>query len=92
MSLHVRLCRILITCVLYLCVLLLGLDAPLHQYPVSEWRLSGLELLQLNSKDLDRLGVLKIGHQELILEAVEKLCSLVRAEAESCVFVYNMYP
>ncbi|XP_070777003.1 connector enhancer of kinase suppressor of ras 1 [Enoplosus armatus] len=53
-----------------------GLDAPLHQYPVSEWHLSGLDLLQLTSQDLAKLGVHKIGHQELILEAVEKLCSL----------------
>ncbi|XP_040916570.1 connector enhancer of kinase suppressor of ras 1 [Toxotes jaculatrix] len=53
-----------------------GLDAPLHQYPVSEWHLSGLDLLQLTSQDLEKLGVYKIGHQELILEAVEKLCSL----------------
>ncbi|XP_073338830.1 connector enhancer of kinase suppressor of ras 1 [Pagrus major] len=53
-----------------------GLDAPLHQYQVSEWRLSGLDLLQLTSQDLEKLGVHKIGHQELILEAVEKLCSL----------------
>uniref|UniRef100_A0A3Q1IDU2 Connector enhancer of kinase suppressor of Ras 1 n=1 Tax=Anabas testudineus TaxID=64144 RepID=A0A3Q1IDU2_ANATE len=53
-----------------------GLDAPLHQYPVSEWHLSGLDLLQLTSQDLEKLGVQKIGHQELILEAVEKLCSL----------------
>ncbi|XP_068608003.1 connector enhancer of kinase suppressor of ras 1 [Brachionichthys hirsutus] len=53
-----------------------GLDAPLRQYPVSEWHLSGLDLLQLTSNDLEKLGVYKIGHQELILEAVEKLCSL----------------
>uniref|UniRef100_A0A3B4WSJ5 Connector enhancer of kinase suppressor of Ras 1 n=1 Tax=Seriola lalandi dorsalis TaxID=1841481 RepID=A0A3B4WSJ5_SERLL len=53
-----------------------GLDAPLHQYSVSEWHLSGLDLLQLTSQDLEKLGVRKIGHQELILEAVEKLCSL----------------
>ncbi|XP_035797790.2 connector enhancer of kinase suppressor of ras 1 isoform X2 [Amphiprion ocellaris] len=53
-----------------------GLDAPLHQYPLSEWHLSGMDLLQLTSLDLERLGVHKIGHQELILEAVEKLCSL----------------
>ncbi|XP_047467896.1 connector enhancer of kinase suppressor of ras 1 [Mugil cephalus] len=53
-----------------------GLDAPLHQYPVSEWNLSGLELLQLTSQELEKLGVTKIGHQELILEAVEKLCCL----------------
>lgn len=59
------------------CVLLPGLDAPLHQYAVSEWHLSGLDLLQLTSQDLEKLGIHKIGHQELILEAVEKLCSLV---------------
>uniref|UniRef100_A0A3B3TZA9 Connector enhancer of kinase suppressor of Ras 1 n=1 Tax=Poecilia latipinna TaxID=48699 RepID=A0A3B3TZA9_9TELE len=53
-----------------------GLDAPTDQYQVSEWHLSGLDLLQLTSQDLEVLGVQKIGHQELILEAVEKLCSL----------------
>ncbi|XP_035024603.2 connector enhancer of kinase suppressor of ras 1 [Hippoglossus stenolepis] len=53
-----------------------GLDAPLHQYPVSEWHLSGLDLLQLTSRELEELGVRKIGHQELVLESVEKLCSL----------------
>lgn len=54
-----------------------GLDAPINQYPVSEWHLSGVELLQLTSQDLERLGIHKIGHQEVILEAVEKLCTLV---------------
>ncbi|XP_053192218.1 connector enhancer of kinase suppressor of ras 1 [Scomber japonicus] len=58
------------------CEWLQGLDAPLQHYPVSEWHLSGLDLLQLNSENLEKLGVHKIGHQELILEAVEKLCSL----------------
>ncbi|XP_057714954.1 connector enhancer of kinase suppressor of ras 1 isoform X2 [Corythoichthys intestinalis] len=53
-----------------------GLDAPLHRYALSEWHLTGLDLLQLTSEDLDRLGVSKIGHQELLLDAVEKLCSL----------------
>ncbi|XP_026160614.1 connector enhancer of kinase suppressor of ras 1 isoform X2 [Mastacembelus armatus] len=53
-----------------------GLDTPLHQYSVSEWRLSGVDLLQLTSQELEKLGVHKIGHQELLLEAVEKLCSL----------------
>lgn len=55
-----------------------GLDAPLSQYQVDEWRLTGMDLLQLTSQDLEGMGVHKIGHQELILEAVEKLCSLVR--------------
>ncbi|KAJ3613428.1 hypothetical protein NHX12_019677 [Muraenolepis orangiensis] len=53
-----------------------GLDSPIQQYPFSDWELSGDSLLQLTSEDLQRLGVHKIGHQELILEAVEKLCSL----------------
>ncbi|KAF6717791.1 Connector enhancer of kinase suppressor of ras 1 [Oryzias melastigma] len=53
-----------------------GLDAPVSQYPISEWNLSGVELLQLTSQDLEKLGVQKIGHQEVILEAVEKLCTL----------------
>ncbi|XP_015235498.1 PREDICTED: connector enhancer of kinase suppressor of ras 1 [Cyprinodon variegatus] len=53
-----------------------GLDAPIDQYPVAEWHLSGMDLLQLTSLDLESLGVHKIGHQELILDAVEKLCSL----------------
>ncbi|KAK9959964.1 hypothetical protein ABG768_010048 [Culter alburnus] len=53
-----------------------GLDAPLHQYSLSEWQLSGSDLLQLSSSRLEKLGVHKIGHQELILEAVEKLCAL----------------
>jgi len=58
-------------------VCLLGLDAPLQQYLFSEWQLSGSDLLQLSSSTLEKLGVHKIGHQELILEAVEKLCALV---------------
>ncbi|XP_046903230.1 connector enhancer of kinase suppressor of ras 1 [Hypomesus transpacificus] len=53
-----------------------GLDASLQQYHVSDWHLCGLDLLQLSSQDLENLGVTKIGHQEIILEAVEKLCSL----------------
>uniref|UniRef100_A0A9J8AKC1 Connector enhancer of kinase suppressor of Ras 1 n=2 Tax=Cyprinus carpio TaxID=7962 RepID=A0A9J8AKC1_CYPCA len=52
------------------------LDAPLQQYSVSEWHLSGSDLLHLSSTRLEKLGVHKIGHQELILEAVEKLCAL----------------
>ncbi|XP_072545011.1 connector enhancer of kinase suppressor of ras 1 [Salminus brasiliensis] len=53
-----------------------GLDASLHQYAFEEWKLGGEDLLQLSSHRLETLGVHKIGHQELILEAVEKLCSL----------------
>ncbi|KAI4897038.1 hypothetical protein NFI96_014397, partial [Prochilodus magdalenae] len=56
--------------------LCLGLDSSLQQYAFEKWKLSGTDLLQLSSQQLDKLGVQKIGHQELILEAVEKLCSL----------------
>ncbi|XP_056281881.1 connector enhancer of kinase suppressor of ras 1 isoform X2 [Pseudoliparis swirei] len=66
------------------CAWLQGLDAPLHQYPVSEWHLSGLDLLQLTCEDLEKLEVHKIGHQELILEAVEKLCSLTYGIGGDC--------
>lgn len=53
-----------------------GLDAPLQEYSISEWKLSGSDLLHLSTARLEKLGVHKIGHQELILDAVEKLCAL----------------
>lgn len=37
--------------------------------------INGQQLLNLQSDDLERLGVIKIGHQEIILEAVEYLRS-----------------
>lgn len=50
-----------------------------------------MDLLQLTSQDLEKLGVHKIGHQELILEAVEKLCSLVSKKARVvCVCVQSV--
>lgn len=79
-------------CTLHPALLCPGLDAPLHQYPVSEWHLSGLDLLQLTSQELEKLGVHKIGHQELILEAVEKLCALVRVGEESWEYEFSMCP
>ncbi|XP_066528175.1 connector enhancer of kinase suppressor of ras 1 isoform X2 [Hoplias malabaricus] len=53
-----------------------GLDVSLQQYTFEEWKLNGAALLQLSCAQLEKMGVHKIGHQELILEAVEKLCSL----------------
>ncbi|MCJ8736605.1 hypothetical protein PDJAM_G00014320 [Pangasius djambal] len=53
-----------------------GLDASLQQYAFEQWRLCGEDLLHLSSQQLEQLGVHKIGHQELILEAVEKLCTM----------------
>uniref|UniRef100_A0A4W4EEJ2 Connector enhancer of kinase suppressor of Ras 1 n=1 Tax=Electrophorus electricus TaxID=8005 RepID=A0A4W4EEJ2_ELEEL len=52
------------------------LDSSLQQYAFEQWQLSGVDLLQLSSQQLHQLGVHKLGHQELVLEAVEKLCSL----------------
>ncbi|XP_030075276.1 connector enhancer of kinase suppressor of ras 1 [Microcaecilia unicolor] len=53
-----------------------GLDPAVQQYPFDEWQMTGGDLLCLSSHDLEKLGVTRIGHQELILEAVEKLCVL----------------
>uniref|UniRef100_W5UKP5 Connector enhancer of kinase suppressor of ras 1 n=1 Tax=Ictalurus punctatus TaxID=7998 RepID=W5UKP5_ICTPU len=53
-----------------------GLDPSVQQYTFEQWRLCGVDLLQLSPQQLEQLGVHKIGHQELILDAVEKLCTL----------------
>uniref|UniRef100_A0A8C6XBF9 Connector enhancer of kinase suppressor of Ras 1 n=1 Tax=Naja naja TaxID=35670 RepID=A0A8C6XBF9_NAJNA len=53
-----------------------GLDPALQGYPVETWELTGKRLLQLSYRDLENLGVSCIGHQELLLEAVEQLCVL----------------
>nr|XP_033811166.1 connector enhancer of kinase suppressor of ras 1 isoform X2 [Geotrypetes seraphini] len=53
-----------------------GLDPAVQQYPFEEWQKTGEDLLCLSSHDLEKLGVTRVGHQELILEAVEKLCVL----------------
>ncbi|KAM4795787.1 connector enhancer of kinase suppressor of ras 1 [Rhinophrynus dorsalis] len=53
-----------------------GLDPSLQVYPFQEWDMTGQDLLGLSPQRLDALGVRSIGHQEIILEAVEQLCSL----------------
>ncbi|GAA6093893.1 connector enhancer of kinase suppressor of ras 1 isoform X1 [Tachysurus ichikawai] len=60
---------------------LTGLDTSLQQYAFEQWQLCGVDLLQLSSQQLEKLGVHKIGHQELILDAVEKLCTLTYGNA-----------
>ncbi|KAK2843721.1 hypothetical protein Q7C36_011936 [Tachysurus vachellii] len=60
---------------------LTGLDTSLQQYTFEQWQLCGVDLLQLSSQQLEQLGVHKIGHQELILDAVEKLCTLTYGQA-----------
>ncbi|XP_062863870.1 connector enhancer of kinase suppressor of ras 1 [Trichomycterus rosablanca] len=58
------------------CAWFRGLDASLQQYPFERWQLDGMDLVQLSSQKLEQLGVHVIGHQELILDSVEKLCTL----------------
>lgn len=56
-----------------------GLDDSLQQY-VSNFereKISGEQLLKITHQDLEELGVARIGHQELVLEAVDLLCALV---------------
>ncbi|NXC40717.1 CNKR1 kinase, partial [Penelope pileata] len=53
-----------------------GLDAAVQGYPFEEWGLAGTELLGLSAAALEVLGVWRVGHQELLLEAVEQLRAL----------------
>ncbi|NWZ93575.1 CNKR1 kinase, partial [Nesospiza acunhae] len=53
-----------------------GLDAAVQGHPFEAWGLSGPDLLGLHPGLLEALGVRPVGHQELLLEAVEQLRSL----------------
>ncbi|NWS80508.1 CNKR1 kinase, partial [Toxostoma redivivum] len=53
-----------------------GLDAAVQGYPFEAWGLSGPALLGLDAGALEALGVGPVGHQELLLEAVEQLRNL----------------
>nr|XP_061783896.1 connector enhancer of kinase suppressor of ras 2-like isoform X1 [Nerophis lumbriciformis] len=55
-----------------------GLDDCLQQYVKSFERelMGGEQLLHITHQELEELGVTRIGHQELILEAVDLLCAL----------------
>lgn len=46
-------------------------------YPFEAWGLAGTELLGLSAGGLEALGVRRVGHQELLLDAVEQLRALV---------------
>ncbi|XP_029786263.1 connector enhancer of kinase suppressor of ras 2 isoform X6 [Suricata suricatta] len=56
-----------------------GLDDCLQQYikNFEREKISGDQLLRITHQELEDLGVSRIGHQELILEAVDLLCALV---------------
>lgn len=59
-----------------------GLDDCLQQYikNFEREKISGDQLLRITHQELEDLGVSRIGHQELILEAVDLLCALVRTK------------
>ena len=62
-----------------MCVFAAGLDDCLQQYVCVFERggVCGERLLRISHAELEELGVSRIGHQELILEAVDLLCALV---------------
>ncbi|KAJ8416730.1 hypothetical protein AAFF_G00326080 [Aldrovandia affinis] len=55
-----------------------GLDDCLQQYikNFEREKIGGEQLLHITHQELEELGVTRIGHQELILEAVDLLCAL----------------
>ncbi|XP_036269734.1 connector enhancer of kinase suppressor of ras 3 isoform X1 [Pipistrellus kuhlii] len=55
-----------------------GLDDCLQQYvhKFEREKINGEQLLRIAHQDLEELGVTRIGHQELVLEAVDLLCAL----------------
>ncbi|XP_077145197.1 connector enhancer of kinase suppressor of ras 3 [Ranitomeya variabilis] len=55
-----------------------GLDDSLQLYvsTVEKEKIDGEQLLKISHQDLEELGVTRIGHQELVLEAVDLLCAL----------------
>ncbi|OWJ99275.1 CNKSR2 [Cervus elaphus hippelaphus] len=57
----------------------MGLDDCLQQYikNFEREKISGDQLLRITHQELEDLGVSRIGHQELILEAVDLLCALM---------------
>ncbi|KAG8123703.1 hypothetical protein E2320_019044 [Naja naja] len=54
------------------------MDDCLQQYvqKFEREKINGAQLLQISHQDLEELGVTRIGHQELVLEAVDLLCAL----------------
>lgn len=66
-------------CLPFFCPVSAGLDDCLQQYikNFEREKISGDQLLRITHQELEDLGVTRIGHQELILEAVDLLCALV---------------
>uniref|UniRef100_A0A8C1TR82 Connector enhancer of kinase suppressor of ras 3 n=1 Tax=Cyprinus carpio TaxID=7962 RepID=A0A8C1TR82_CYPCA len=55
-----------------------SLDDSLQQYVhnFEREKINGEQLLRISHQDLEELGIARIGHQELVLEAVDLLCAL----------------
>ncbi|CAM9217098.1 unnamed protein product [Lampetra planeri] len=62
-----------------ICAEVRGLDDSLQPYvpSVQAQQVGGAKLLRMSHQELLALGVSKVGHQELLLEAVDLLCALV---------------
>jgi hypothetical protein len=65
-----------------------GLDeatcTPQYADLMTEHGIDGRKLLMLTHHDLEKIGIDKLGHQELILEAVDLLKSLVNTNSCTC--------
>lgn len=74
------------------CVVTSGLDDCLQQYikTFEKEKVGGDQLLRITHQELEDLGVSRIGHQELILEAVDLLCALVSPGPPSTLYSYRM--
>uniref|UniRef100_A0A8C1UAX9 Connector enhancer of kinase suppressor of ras 3 n=1 Tax=Cyprinus carpio TaxID=7962 RepID=A0A8C1UAX9_CYPCA len=59
-------------------IILICLDDSLQQYVhnFEREKINGEQLLKISHQDLEELGIVRIGHQELVLEAVDLLCAL----------------
>lgn len=67
-----------------------GLDDSLQQHIPSfqQQQVDGEKLLRMSHQELLSLGVSRVGHQELVLEAVDLLCALVSKPSEHLIFPY----
>lgn len=75
----------------FFCPVSAGLDDCLQQYikNFEREKISGDQLLRITHQELEDLGVTRIGHQELILEAVDLLCALVNFLGQNRVCVWG---
>lgn len=66
----------------YVFLILAGLDESMkgYLYEFSKQEIGGRALLNIRPYELENLGMLRIGHQEIVLEAVENLRNFVRPQ------------